>query len=73
MGELGEQADWGERAQRFARAHHAFGRLVVNDKRFEMCLTVVHPCRAHAFMYPLSASPCSRSNTSLRITSTGAA
>ncbi len=73
MGQLGEEPHRSERAQRFARANHAFGRLVVNDKRLEMCLTVVHPCRAHAFIYPLSASPCSSSNTSLRITSTGAA
>ena len=73
MGELGEEPHRSERAQRFARAsHHAFGRLIVNDKRLEMSVAVLKG-RAHAFIYPLSASPWSSSSTSLRITSAGAA
>src|SRR5262249_44042513 len=70
MGKLGEQPNGGAGAQRGRCAAYSGGRLVVDDQRLEMSVRLG---RAHAFIYPLSASPCSSSSTSLRITSTGAA
>src|SRR4029078_2643253 len=81
MRELGKQANGGECTDRLGRgcrakglgvADHALGRLVVDDEGLEMSVTVLEG-RAHAFMLPLSASPCRSSITSFRINSTGAA
>src|SRR5262245_23137974 len=70
MGELGEQPHGSAGAQSRRRAAHTGGRLVVDDQRLEMSVRLGG---AHAFIYPLSASPCSSSSTSLLMTWTGAA
>src|SRR5665648_168967 len=73
MGQLGEHADGCEGAQlsgHVLAADHARGGLVVHADGLTMSVRL--ELLGHAFTYPLSAKPWSRSRTSAVMTSTGA-